>query len=99
MSVLKLTLRHCLCDALTQILEYHAHTELVYTFIIIIEKVIQKLSFPDFSAVLDFPTVAVLGYFGVFWAILDYFRLFSIILGSFGPFWTVLSYFGLCWAI
>ena len=49
MSVLKLTLRHCLHDALTQILEYHdhnlmgnspSHTELVYTFIIIIEKVL-----------------------------------------------------------
>ena len=52
MSVLKLTLRHCLHDALTQILEYHAHalignspshTELVHTFIIRIKKILQKL--------------------------------------------------------
>ena len=57
MSVLKLTLRHCLHDALTKILEYHAHThmgnspshtELVYTFIIIIEKILQKLWEPPF---------------------------------------------------
>ena len=62
MSVLKLTLRHCLHDA-NKILEYHAHTlmggspshtELVYTFVIIIEKVLQKLSFPDLSRVLDY---------------------------------------------
>ena len=63
MFVLKLILRQCLHNALTQILEYHAHTlmgdspshtELVYTFIIIIEKALQKLSFPEFSRVFYF---------------------------------------------
>ena len=57
MSVLNLTLRHCLHNALTQKLEYHAHTlmgnspshiKFVYNFIIIIEKVIQKPPFWKF---------------------------------------------------